>query len=108
MDKSETSSPSSGSNPTIIPDAEELEHIAKRREQRKNLKHVIDVRKVILDTCMYLDSYVDKKTGSTIKATKMDIDRFCSLMNGDIADDGLVFMKSGWQNGGAVKVVKRA
>ena len=108
MDKSEKSSPSSGSNPTIIPDAEQLAHIAKRSEQRKNLKHVIDVRKVILDTCMYLDSYVDKKSGETIKATKMDIDRFCNLMNEDIADDDLVFMKSGWQNGGAVKVVKRA
>ena len=108
MDKTDSSSPSSDLPPTIIPDVEELDHLAKRREQRKNLKHVIDVRKVILDTCMYLDSYVNKKSGETIKATKMDIDRFCNLMNEDRADDNLVFMKSGWQNGGAVKVVKRA
>jgi hypothetical protein len=87
---------------------EEKKFIAKRREQRKALVHVIDVRAIILDTCMYKDSYVDKKTGQTVTANKMSVDSFIALMNQCGSEDEYVFMKSGWQNGGAVKVAKRA
>ena len=87
-------------------DAEEIAHIKQRRENRKALVHVIDVRKVILDTCMYKDSYVDKN-GNTVEAIKMSVDKFIALLNQCGSEDEYVFMKSGWQNGGAVKVVQR-
>ena len=88
--------------------SEEIAHLKQRRENRKALVHVIDVRKVILDTCMYKDSYVDKKTGQTVTANKMSVDAFISLMNQCGSEDEYVFMMSGWQNGGAVKVAIRA
>ena len=91
----------------FVVDEEERAFIAKRREQRKALVHVIKLRELILDTCMYKDSYVDKN-GLTIEATKMSVDKFIALMNQCGSEDEYVFMKSGWQNGGAIKVVARA